>query len=247
MPNDQYRILCTRPLTDSSIAVAGENGIHIDVKDFIQIKPLPNEALWGPEKIRHLFRPGTVQVFTSANAVKILAKYYIRQGADWYIIRDANICCISGKTKQLLEETFLDCKILAEAAYGKDLATAIIQLGNITEVNFFCGTQRRDELPGILTAAGITVNEYVIYENIPTPEVVATDYDGIFFFSPSAVKSYFSANKLAPKTVCFAIGRTTATSLKEHTDNKIIISPGTDEAYMVQTAIFYFNNINCYE
>jgi uroporphyrinogen-III synthase len=249
MSNDKYRILCTRPLRNSSITVAGEGGIHIDVKDFIQIKPLPNEALWGTENMQRVFAPDAVQVFTSAKAVKILEKYYIHQSDTMYVLRGVKVCCISGKTRQLLEspDALFDCKILAAAAYGKELAEAIIQLGDITSVNFFCGNQRRDELPDTLKAAGITVHEYVIYENIPTPEVIANDYDGIFFFSPSAVKSYFSANKLLPGTVCFTIGKTTAATLREYTDNKIIISTGIDEESMVQTAIFYFNNINCYE
>jgi uroporphyrinogen-III synthase len=247
MSNDKHRILCTRPLTDSLIAVAGKSGIGIDVQEFIQIKPVANPALWGRENMGKVFHQDAVHVFTSAKAVTMLAKYYIRQGADCYLIRKPNICCISGNTKKLALEKFPYCNILAEASYGLDLANAIIQLGSIHEVNFFCGNQRRNELPDTLKNAGITVNEYVVYENIPTPIVTADDYDGIMFFSPSAVKSYFSANRIHQKTICFAIGRTTATSLREHTDNKIIMSAGTNEDYMVQTAIFYFNNINCYE
>lgn len=247
MSNDKHRILCTRPLAASSIAVAAESGLSIEVKDFIQIKPLLNEALVGEHNMMQVFTQDAVHVFTSANAVKTLADYYFHQGSTYFVISNAQVCCIAGNTRKLVEKAFTDCQILTEASYGKDLATAIIQRGDIKAVNFFCGNQRRDELPNMLKAAGIIVTEYVIYENIPTPEVTATDYDGIFFFSPSAVKSYFSANTISPETVCFAIGRTTATALQEHTDNRIIMSTSTYEESMVQTAIFYFNNINCYE
>ncbi|MBO9727562.1 MAG: uroporphyrinogen-III synthase [Chitinophaga sp.] len=247
MSNDKYRILCTRPLAASSIAVAEEGGLLIDVKDFIQIKPLYNEALIGEHNIMQVFAQDTVQVFTSANAVKILADDYFHQGSTYFVINNMKICCIAGNTRKLVEEKFHPYQILAEASYGKDLANAIIQRGDIEAVNFFCGSQRRNELPDMLKAANIAVTEYVIYENIPTPEVTVQDYDGVFFFSPSAVKSYFSANTLSPGTVCFAIGRTTAAALQEHTDNKIIMSTSTYEESMVQTAIFYFNNINCYE
>ncbi|SKD05539.1 uroporphyrinogen-III synthase [Chitinophaga ginsengisegetis] len=247
MLNDKYRILSTRHLTDSSVAVAGESGIHIDVQDFIQIKPLLNEALLGEEHMAQIFRPEAVHVFTSANAARILAKYYLHQDDTFYVISEPNICCISGSTRKAVENVFTDCKILAESPYGSELAKAIIQIGNITSVNFFCGNIRRNELPDALQKAGIEVKEFVIYENIPAPAVTADDYDGVLFFSPSAVKSYLSANRLNSKTVCFAIGRTTATELREHTDNKIIMSTDISEESMVQTAIFYFNNINCYE
>lgn len=260
MQNDKYRILSTRHLTDSSIAVAGESGILLEVKDFIQIKPITLPALkgstpgWNNSSTSDIFQPPHVSVFTSANAVKVLEQHYFSINGfrnnglhTFFSTRNANICCISGKTLQKAMEVFPDCNILASSSYGSELATAIIALGNITEVNFYCGNQRRDELPAGLKQAGIRVNEYVIYENIPSPTVTAEDYDGILFFSPSAVKSYLSANRLHSKTVCFAIGRTTATELREYTDNKIIMSTDISEDAMVQTAIFYFNNINCYE
>lgn len=242
MSNDKYRILCTRPLTDSSIAAAGANGIDIDVQEFIQIRPLLLPALYENRDTA----VSSIMVFTSAKAVEILAEGYL---AGWHSVAapPAQVCCINGNTRQAVQKAFPDCTILAEASYGKDLAAAMIQLGSIHEVSFFCGNQRRDELPGILKAAGITVNEYVIYENIPTPVATNGDYDGIMFFSPSAVKSYLLANRLRSKTVCFAIGTTTADSLRDNTTGKIIMSTTTSEESMVQTAILYFNNINCNE
>lgn len=248
MPNNvKYRILCTRAITDSLIAEAGGNGIHIDVQEFIQLKPLLNEALVGTENMLRIFHDQTTPiVFTSAQAVKVFTRWYLYQNGTHYGLSHP-VCCINGNTKEMVKKEMEHHAIIAEASYGKDLAEAIIQLGNIREVNFFCGNQRRDDLPEALKAAGIKVNEFVIYENIPTPAITADDYDGVLFFSPSAVKSYFSTNKLPLKTVCFAIGRTTATLLREYTDNKIIMSPFPGEEYMVKTAIFYFNNINCYE
>ncbi|WP_212006268.1 uroporphyrinogen-III synthase [Chitinophaga sp. HK235] len=245
--NVKYRILCTRPLTDSLIAAAGDNGIAIDVLDFIQIKPLVNKDLLGMENMIKVFNnPATPLVFTSAHAVKTFADHYQYQGGRHYPLPNP-VCCIDGNTKKTIQQLLPGNPILAEASYGKDLATAIIQLGHVSEVIFFCGNQRRDDLPEGLRKAGITVHEFVIYENMPTPAVIADDYDGILFFSPSAVKSFFSVNSLPSKTVCFAIGTTTTSILEDYTDNKIIMSPLTGEESMVQTAIFYFNNINCYE
>lgn len=248
MPNNvKYRVLCTRPLSGNLIAEAGDHGIVIDVQDFIQIKPLHNSDLAGEENMLRLFNPAsnTPLVFTSAHAVKVFLDYYLHHDTFYTITNP--VCCIDGNTKKLLQEELPDNPVIAEASYGKDLAAAIIALGNIREVHFFCGNQRRDELPQSLRDAGITVNEYVIYENNPTPAVITNTYDGMLFFSPSAVKSFFSVNRLTPGTVCFAIGSTTATQLEGYTDNKIIVAPHTDAESMVKTAIFYFNNINCYE
>ncbi|WP_160713934.1 uroporphyrinogen-III synthase [Chitinophaga solisilvae] len=240
----KYRILCTRPLTDSTIAAAGENGILIDVQEFIRIKPLLLPALANVSGLQQVFGDNRPCIFTSAHAVQILDDFYLQPAR--FTIRNP-VCCISGNTRKTVTTRFPDCPVIADAAYGKDLAAAIIRTGHIREVNFFCGNQRRDELPEMLQQAGIQVNEMVIYENVPTPAVTAEKYDGILFFSPSAVKSFFSANTLPPETVCFAIGSTTAAALKSHTDNNIIMSHDTMEVSMVQTAIYYFNNNNCYE
>ncbi|GEP91954.1 uroporphyrinogen-III synthase [Chitinophaga terrae (ex Kim and Jung 2007)] len=249
MQNKTYRILCTRPLSASLIEAATSNGIQVEVKEFIQIRPLIDERLLGTENLLSVFAhdDSRAQVFTSANAVKTLEFTYFNRPDTYYAIANMQVCCIDGNTLKQVEKHFQNCRVLATASYGKDLAEKILALPQIREVNFFCGSQRRDELPGILTAGGIKVNEYVIYENIPVPTVAGSEYDGILFFSPSAVKSFFSANRIPPATVCFAIGSTTARALEEHTDNKIISSTYTSEESMVQTAIFYFNNINCYE
>ncbi|WP_223151984.1 uroporphyrinogen-III synthase [Chitinophaga qingshengii] len=239
--------MCTRSLSGELITEAGDHGIAVDVQDFIQIKPVINKELLGEENMRRIFSNSEIPlVFTSAHAVKVFSDQYLYQDDTCFVVGNP-ICCIDGNTKKLVQEEFPTNVILAEASYGTDLAAAIVALGNIREVHFFCGNQRRNELPQGLRDAGIKVNEYVIYENNPTPEVVTDAYDGVLFFSPSAVKSFFSVNKPAPETVCFAIGTTTAAALEDYTDNKIITAPYTDAASLVKTAIFYFNNINCYE
>jgi len=233
MPNDHYRILCTRPIPASLIADAAGHGIDIQVKEFIRISPINIPGLQ-----QHAFQPNTPMVFTSAHAVNIL-----REMIGTPEVRN-NICCISGNTRTAAEQAFPQSPVIAAAPYGIELAQAIIRRGDIKAVNFFCGNIHRKELPDTLTSAGIRVNEFVIYRNDPMPEKVTGHYNGIFFFSPSAVSSYFSANSIPADTVCFAIGATTAAALKEATNNKIIISTDVDANSMVQTSISYFNNNN---
>ncbi|NIG57356.1 uroporphyrinogen-III synthase [Chitinophaga sp. Cy-1792] len=239
MSNDHYRILCTRPITASLIETAASHGIDIQVKEFIQIVPVYLPELSGTANIRKVFDNNIPMVFTSQHAVNILKELLGTENIS------NDICCISGTTKQTAALQFPASAIIAQAPYGADLAKEIIQLGSIHAVNFFCGNIHRKELPTALANAGIQVNEFVIYENNPLPEKIDGHYDGIFFFSPSAVNSYFSANRIAPDTVCFAIGTTTATALEQVTNNKIIISTDVDANSMVQATISYFNNNNC--
>ena len=89
---------------------------------------------------------------------------------------------------------------------------------------FFCGDQRRNDLPEILSKNDIEVQEIVVYETIPVSKKIEEHYHGIMFFSPSAVNSFFLNNKLPSSTILFAIGNTTAEELKKHSTNTIITS-----------------------
>ena len=42
----------------------------------------------------------------------------------------------------------------------------------------------------------LSVDEVIVYKTIETPKVLTKQYDGILFFSPSAVKSFFSKNSI---------------------------------------------------
>jgi uroporphyrinogen-III synthase len=216
------------------------------VEAFTDIQPLVTNEL--RDTIQALLSQSIIAVFTSAHAVNILHEHYLYAANVHYVINRWEICCLEGGTLQAIQAAVkINSPVKATAANASELANAIVQSGKIKEVYFFCGRQRREELPAILTQHGIAVHEIVLYENVPTPVITDTDYDGVFFFSPSAVNSFFSVNRLSEKTVCFAIGATTAGQIAGFTNNKVIISIAPRAESMVQTAIFYFNNINCYE
>ena len=126
------------------------------------------------------------------------------------------------------------------AKNAAELAKIIIEDGE-EEVVFFCGNQRLDTLPDTLRENDIDVYEMVVYETVQIPTKVEKEYDGILFFSPSGVDSFFSVNKVGVKTELFAIGNTTANAIKKHTDNKVIFSETASKETMVDYAIKYFN------
>ncbi len=235
MQNHKYHILSTRELPADLLLTAAEQGMDIEIRSFIQVTSIISSTL--KDRIQPLFQENVHVVFTSANAVHAAADYMDAYPAEWQVY------CLDGATRHAVEQRLhIDRRFITTDTHAKTLAAQIIATGNVPAVVFFCGNKRRGELPDLLRQHGITVEEMVVYETAEAPVAVEKEYDGIFFFSPSAASSFFSMNKLPAHTVCFAIGQTTASALEPFTNNRIIVSTGTSAHQMVQTAIFYFNN-----
>lgn len=239
----KYKVLSTKKLEPSLVEAAQQQDIAITEQEFISIRPI-----WTKEKAEEVLavsgKAGYV-AFTSANAVTPFEKYFHQQ--DTYYVVNWKIFSLSGATKDaIVHSPLIEKNIVDTAANATALAEKIIAHG-IPEIVFFCGDKRRNELPSTLRNAGITVHEIVVYETIDTPVITTDDMDGILFFSPSAVRSFFSVNQLKPQTVCFAIGQTTADTIADVTDNRIIISEAPSQEMMLASVQFYFKNINCYE
>ncbi|HEX5668158.1 MAG TPA: uroporphyrinogen-III synthase, partial [Chitinophagaceae bacterium] len=66
-------------------------------------------------------------------------------------------------------------------------------------------------------------------------------FDGIIFFSPSAVESFFSMNQISNNTICFAIGDTTANALKQHTNNRIMVAKNPRQEDVIAMVIDHFS------
>lgn len=235
----KYKILSTKKLLPAIVAQAKEQDILIYEQQFISIN-----TIFAKEKateILQLINAGIKSiVFTSANSVKP-AELYLMQSANHQ--KDLIFFCLSGNTQKTVSEliNFLG-KIIGTAENAKSLAQEIINNG-VREIIFFCGDKRREELPVILKQAGVIVHEIIVYETIETPFIITGFFDAVLFFSPSAVKSFFSVNKLYNQTACFAIGSTTADSIACFTNNKIIISELPTQEVMLATVQTYFKNI----
>lgn len=233
----KHKVLSTKKLDPSMKEMAGKEGIDILEQDAILIRPILTKAKWD-EILLLLQKRIPYAVFTSSNAVSALKKYlndYVNHlPPHWKIF------CLSGKTKTALQEAEgLFGTIEATASSAAELAQAVIA-GGAKEVLFFCGDRRREELPAVLHAAGVVVHEVVIYEVKETPVSAPGDYEAVVFFSPSAVQSFFAANQLKENAVCFAIGQTTAASVKQFTENKLYISKEPTQESLLKEVITYF-------
>lgn len=225
-------ILCTRPVIDELVNEALEKNIAIDVLSFIETEPV--ETLVVQQEIENAVILSTTVVFTSMNAVEAVSQFVEEEKPDW------KIYCIGNTTRLLVEKYFGSALIAGTAGNATELADLIIAESEGEDVIFFCGDQRRDDLPAILRRNDIEVNEIIVYETFLVPHKIAKEYFGILFFSPSAVESFFSVNKIPGQTILFAIGDTTADAIKKFSTNKIIVSdmPGKDN--LVEKMIGYF-------
>ncbi|MEI6949181.1 uroporphyrinogen-III synthase [Paraflavisolibacter sp. H34] len=236
-----YQVLSTKKLSPLLVARAREKGIHIIEQEFISVRPLPLEA--HKAEILSRLRPYTAIVFTSAHACEALTSFLNKAAVPGPL--NGNVYCLSGKTRESLPSQ-LTAFVTDIADNAASLAQKIVARGE-KEVLFFCGNQRRDELPHILKSAGIAVHEVVAYETTEVPSVALPDPDGVLFFSPSAVRSFFSANRLPAAAVCFAIGPTTAAAIGELTPNKVLTSEAPSQEMMLACVEFYFQNLNSLE
>jgi uroporphyrinogen-III synthase len=229
---NNIQILCTRPLDEQLIEYAKLKGIDIDTIPFIETEPI--ESVLTQQEIEAALNLTATIVFTSMNAVEAVEENIIDEQPVW------NVYCIGNTTAQLVKKYFPLSVIAGTADSAAELAELIIDESAAEEVIFFCGDQRRDELPDLLRQHDIEVDEIIVYQTIALPHKIKKDYLGVLFFSPSAVESFFSNNKLNERTILFAIGNTTASAIRKHTSNKVLIAdePGKEE--LVEKMLEYF-------
>lgn len=247
MSDPTIHVLSTRLLSPELITGAAEKGITIDVIPFIKTEILDDGPL--QRRIGELGGRQLVAVFTSTNAVEAVAAW--TAGTKLW-----TIFCIGAATRQLVSRSFGEEAIAGTAESALALAKKIIsQRGEADisqergaetsekrgpEIFFFCGDQRREELPSALRQAGFEVNELVVYQTKATPHKTEQAYDGYLFFSPSAVESFFSVNTVAAGTTLFAIGRTTAAAIQVFCNNPIVIAEQPDAALLIKQVIDHF-------
>ena len=234
MERDKKYLLSTRPLPKAIHEEGAKKNVIIEELSFIATKPIEDDALY--QKIKTLATEQHTAVFTSMNAVEAVAAQ-IDKAPDWQIY------CMGNTTRQLIEEKWGADKIIATAENAQRLGERLIDDG-IKEVIFFCGNIRRNELPNKIRSERGKVEEVVVYETEETPTKLERAYDGILFFSPSAVHAFYSQNTPSKNTILFAIGRTTEEAIRQHKGHKVVVANVTDKIEMAQDAINYLSQAN---
>ena len=234
MHQNRISILSTRPLDDSLINEVKKAGIDIDVLSFIETAPI--ESMEVQQEIEQALLLSATVAFTSMNAVEAVANHLDDEQPDW------RIYCTGTTTSKLVKKYFGEETIAGTADSAAELAALIVEESYDDELIFFCGDLRRDELPDILRSNKIEVTEIIVYQTIAVPHKIHKQYQGILFFSPSAVQSFFQTNIVAEQTILLAIGNTTANEIKKYSKNKIIISDEPGKASLVRKMMEYFGD-----
>ncbi len=235
----EFQLLSTKELDPGVQDRLVQAGFKITIKTFISIKPVTGVEI--KNKIKHALQFSSNLIFTSSNAVEIF-KNFFNERELITTQQSFNIFCISGKTLQAIKS--LEKNEIKEVVYADNAALLAekILIKDVADCSFFSGNIRKDELPVKLKEAGIKMNEVVLYNTVENANEIAGNFDGVLFFSPSAVKSFFSVNKLKSACVCFAIGNTTATAISDHCKNIIVAKQPAQSAMAENIIEHFFNN-----
>lgn len=233
MSQRNISILSTRRLDEDLAKTALDKGIIIDVVPFIRTEPVtgPSAAVIGQLTTQEL-----QVIFTSVNAVHAVGAQLISLLPPWQVHG------LSGATMTAIQEHWPQLRPGITAPDALSLAQALIEKGTGKEYVFFCGDRHREELPALLEQAGIRLRKEIVYRTLLTPHKLQKDYDGILFFSPSAVESYLRSNEPGSSTIFFAIGNTTAALLETKTANPVVTASRPDAEQLVQEAFNYFRS-----
>lgn len=175
-------------------------------------------------------------IFTSQNAVRSILR------CDLAIER---CFCVGDKTKVLLEQN--GYKVIEMERNSFELGQLIVKNYKNEAFYYFCGSIRRDELPAVLKTSEIEIVETKTYKTILNTKKFEQKWDGILFFSPSGVKSYFEANSDTKKkgdsheTVLICIGETTASEAKKYSAN-VVIANATSVESVIAKAVKILRN-----
>ena len=233
MRHSKVPILCTRPLRHELVSMAEQNGFTIHVVPFISTEKLQSEEVQN--RIKDLSRRSVTVIFTSMNAAEAVITELKLLKPSW------DIYCIGNTTRQILVEYFGQDTIAGFAGTAAHLARNIVKAANESKVFFFCGDQRREELPEILSANGIQVEEIIVYKTIALKNKIDKSYYGILFFSPSAVTSFFSNNVPDKRTTLFAIGETTAGEIRKYSNNTVVVSEEPGKENLLRAMIEFYH------
>ena len=214
----QISILSTKTLSDEQRQAFIDADFDLLEQDFIEIK----------NNIFELNEINNNLIFSSPNAVLSLMEQN-----GWEILKTKTVFCVGIKTKELLELNGFTVDVYMD--YASELAEIITLIYNKESYTFLSGNLRMETLPKALKSAGITFNEIEVYQTELAPFKISDqeNFDGILFFSPSAVESYLTSNKIK-KEICFCIGSTTAKALELNKVKNIVIAetPTIDEVVL---------------
>lgn len=190
---------------------------------FIAIEPL---------SLSEIELKGSTVIFSSQNAVEQAFRHK-KLGAQ---IQIKKCVCVGSKTQLLLEQYNIQVQSCAQTADD------LVQYFNPEETySFICGKRRLPKIEKALATLQRPCQIIEVYDTHLTPKTIQTTIDGLLFFSPSAVESYFSVpqNTTGP---AFCLGPSTHTTYQKFGSHGIL-SIAPNATGMLGTIHQYFKNL----
>ena len=214
------KLLSTKIISNKFKDLLIKNNYQIDQKSFIKI--LPFKCLINISVSKNI-------IFTSKNAVNII----LNNSKIKKNLIDKNIFCVGESTAELIINNNLN--LIKSEQNSKKLSEYIVANFKNSKDSFtyFSGKKRLLELEKTLNENNIKMIVYEVYDTILTPKKIKDHYDGIIFYSPSAVKSFFKGNNSFKNTYGFCIGNTTAKELKNFSESFSISKSNSEENMLV--------------
>ncbi len=229
MTKTNFHIVSTKVLKPALIHEMESIGLKVTQADFI------SKTIQIPDSIDQLSLHSTI-VLTGKTAVEAWIEIAKRWKLD---LKEFTVYCLASATQEATIHYGL--KIKGVATDATSLAEVILTDTSITAVTFVCGNLRRDELPNKLKKNGVDVWEIIAYQTEPVPVKVDQCYDGVLFFSPSAVDSFLSLNEIN-SSACFCLGKTTADHARQAGCTEVIVAESPTAESLVKKVINYYKN-----
>ena len=222
--NNKINILSTKVLDNSQTKILTSDTFHVEQTDFIKIEPIE----FDKDK---LIKSSKNWVITSKNTLSILFDHF-----DDDFLKNINFYCVGSKTKQELQNRHYN--IIESALTSKQLGELIAAKNKNKEYTLIGGVIKRHELPSLLRNRHINFTDITIYDTVFTPHFFSNNFDGILFFSPSAIQSYTIKNTIKQEQL-FCIGNTTASEAIKHSNNIHIANQQTFESVLNNVKQYY--------
>lgn len=238
MLSKKPKILFTRNLSDNEQNIAKSNGLEVRIVPFIKTlnnydkESILNEILLLSDGIDAF-------AFTSQNAVKALLPLF-SEPQFYSLLKTKMVFATGKKTTQTLDTQGI--RLTRPPSNDvESLAKLIKNNGSVKMVVYFKGNLSLDILKTVLTNNDIEVIEKTIYHTSLTSEKIKDlgTFNGIVFYSPSAVESFLRSNQIDKNIPVFCIGDTTGTYLKNLITNEII-QPSEPESELLINRISNF-------
>jgi len=220
------KLLSTKIVSKKFKNLLIKNNYQIEERSFIKILPFKSKSnISVSENI----------IFTSKNAVKIILKNSIIKNN----LAKKNIYCVGKSTAELIKKNNLN--IIKSEDNSKNLSKFILANFKKSKNSFtyFSGKKRIRELENNLKKNNINIIVHEVYDTLLTPIKIYDLYDGVIFYSPSAVKSFFKGNNSLNNTYGFCIGNTTAKELYNYS-NRFSVAKSNSEENMLESINKYF-------